>query len=142
MSIDDASHYDTERKYYDVIIVGGGAAGCVLAARLSEDPKRRVLLLESGGADTDPAISAPHGAFAVQSGAFNWSDLVDPAYLTDEADASRLIEGVRRALDPELRVHGVRGLYVADASIMPDIVRGNTHATAVMIGERAAELIG
>lgn len=93
MSIDDASHYDTERKYYDVIIVGGGAAGCVLAARLSEDPKRRVLLLESGGADTDPAISAPHGAFAVQSGAFNWSDLVDPAYLTDEADASRLIEG-------------------------------------------------
>lgn len=78
MSIDDASHYDTERKYYDIIIVGGGAAGCVLAARLSEDPKRRVLLLESGGADTDPAISAPHGAFAVQSGAFNWSDLSVP----------------------------------------------------------------
>jgi choline dehydrogenase len=78
VSIDDASHYDTERKYYDIIIVGGGAAGCVLAARLSEDPKRRVLLLESGGADTDPAISAPHGAFAVQSGAFNWSDLSVP----------------------------------------------------------------
>ena len=45
-------------------------------------------------------------------------------------------------VDPELRVHGVRGLHVADASIMPDIVRGNTHATAVMIGERAADLIG
>jgi choline dehydrogenase len=123
--------------------------------------------------------------------------LVDPAYLTDEADASRLIEGMRRALDlgstasmraflgtenqpkadwdddrmlhyvrdslgsmnhpvgtcragtddssvvdPELRVHGIQGLHVADASIIPDIVRGNTHATAIMIGERAADLIG
>ena len=44
-------------------------------------------------------------------------------------------------VDPELRVHGVQGLRIADASIMPDIVRGNTHATAVMIGERAADLI-
>jgi choline dehydrogenase len=78
VSIDNASHYDTEGKYYDTVIVGGGAAGCVLAARLSEDPGRRVLLLESGGADTDPAIAAPHGAFAVQSGAFNWSDLSVP----------------------------------------------------------------
>ena len=123
--------------------------------------------------------------------------LVDPAYLTDQTDAPRLIAGLRRALDlgaaapmraflgaenlpkadwddnqmldfvkdglmsmnhpvgtcrsgtdeasvvdPGLRVHGVEGLHVADASIMPDIVRGNTHATAVMIGERAADLIG
>ncbi|MGI5217835.1 GMC family oxidoreductase [Nocardia sp. CA-290969] len=44
-------------------------------------------------------------------------------------------------VDPQLRVRGVEGLRVADASIMPRIVGGNTNAAAMMIGERAAELI-
>jgi choline dehydrogenase len=44
-------------------------------------------------------------------------------------------------VDSALRVHGVRGLRVADASIMPTLVSGNTNAAAVMIGEKAAELI-
>jgi choline dehydrogenase len=38
-------------------------------------------------------------------------------------------------------VAGVRNLRVADASVMPDIVSGNTNAASIMIGERAAELI-
>ncbi len=45
-------------------------------------------------------------------------------------------------VDPELRVYGVDGLRVADASIMPSVVSGNTHAAATMIGERAADLVG
>ena len=44
-------------------------------------------------------------------------------------------------VDPELRVRGVEGLRVADASIMPAPNRGHTHAPAVMIGERAADLV-
>jgi choline dehydrogenase len=44
-------------------------------------------------------------------------------------------------VDPKLRVHGVEGLRIADTSIMPRIVRGNTHAPAVMIGERCSDFI-
>jgi hypothetical protein len=44
-------------------------------------------------------------------------------------------------VDPDLRVYGVEGLRVADASIMPAITSGNTNAPSVMIGEKCAELI-
>ncbi|CAG5121967.1 unnamed protein product, partial [Candidula unifasciata] len=44
-------------------------------------------------------------------------------------------------VDPQLRVIGVQGLRVADTSIMPDIVSGNTHTPVVMIGEKAAYMI-
>jgi choline dehydrogenase-like flavoprotein len=44
-------------------------------------------------------------------------------------------------VDDSLRVHGIAGLRVADASIMPTLVGGNTNAVAIMIGEKAADLI-
>jgi choline dehydrogenase len=44
-------------------------------------------------------------------------------------------------VDPQLRVHGLEGLRVADASIMPTITAGNTNAACIMIGEKASDLI-
>lgn len=90
--------------------------------------------------------------------------LVPPAlatkhgYVQDEAPSDALLEDIARhysltvyhlcstcrigsVVDHELRVKGVAGLRVADASVMPNIVSGNTNAASVMIGERAAELI-
>lgn len=43
--------------------------------------------------------------------------------------------------DPRLRVRGVDGLYIADASVMPRLVSGNTNAPSIMIGERCAEFV-
>jgi len=50
-------------------------------------------------------------------------------------------QGEEAVVDEKLRVHGIEGLRVVDASIMPRIVAGNTNAAAIMIGEKGADLI-
>jgi choline dehydrogenase len=62
-----------KQRAFDYIVVGAGSAGCVLAARLSEDPAVSVLLLEAGGSDWNPLISAPGGLLPIMlSGAYSW----------------------------------------------------------------------
>jgi choline dehydrogenase-like flavoprotein len=64
---------------FDYVIVGGGSAGCVLAARLSESPDVRVLLLEAGGSDRHPFIRIPIGVGQIrQADLFDWGYLSEP----------------------------------------------------------------
>ena len=64
---------------YDFVVVGAGSAGCVLAARLSEDPRTRVLLLEAGGSDRSFWIRTPLGYGKLFfDPRFNWKYQAEP----------------------------------------------------------------
>lgn len=66
---------------WDYIVVGGGSAGCVLAARLSENPRHRVLLLEAGagGKERLPLVTAPGGTlYLAMNRFFDWRYRMEP----------------------------------------------------------------
>ncbi len=63
----------------DYIIVGAGSAGCIVASRLSEDPTRRVLLVEAGGSDRSFIISMSAALpFVYQSKKIGWQACPNP----------------------------------------------------------------
>jgi len=71
-----AEQFDGE---WDYLVVGGGSAGCVLANRLSEDGRNRVLLLEAGGSDRHPWLHIPAGFLKTfRDPRFNWCFETEP----------------------------------------------------------------
>lgn len=68
-----------DEAQFDYIVVGGGSAGCVMAARLSEDGRDNVLLLEAGGSDDHPYIRMPLGFLrAMVLPSLNWTYWTEP----------------------------------------------------------------
>ena len=65
-------------KSYDYIIIGAGSAGCVLAARLTEDPHVRVLLLEAGGPDAPRESRIPAAFSKLYKTAVDWNYSTEP----------------------------------------------------------------
>ena len=61
--------------------------------------------------------------------------------LSTPASSCRMGTDERAVVDPQLRVHGMEGLRVADASVLPTLLRGTTETSTSMIGERLADLI-
>lgn len=87
-----------------------------------------------------PFLAEKHG---YQDGATPSDDLLEDLALHFSMTVYHLTSTCRigSVVDSRLRVGGVEKLRVADASVMPNIVSGNTNATAIMIGEKAAEMI-
>lgn len=104
-----------KRSPYDYIIVGAGSAGCVLANRLTEDSRIRVLLLEAGGADRDPLIHIPIGLGKLwKDRRHDWGYHTEPqAHLNQRSIAlpRGKVLGGSSSINAMLYVRGHRGDY-------------------------------
>jgi len=100
-----ASDNDRSGSRFDYVIVGAGSAGCVLAARLTEDPDTRVLLVEAGPRDTSWRIAMPAAVGSLlSSDRFNWNYVSDPEpYL----DGRRLTHPRGRVLGGSSSINGM-----------------------------------
>lgn len=107
--------------------------GLRIGLRILEAPPLAGLLRERfippPGQDTDDALRAHVAAYA--------KTVFHPAGTCRMGAA----DDPRAVVDPELRVRGLHGLRIADASVMPNLISGNTNAPTMMVAERAARFI-
>jgi choline dehydrogenase len=106
----------TTTQRFDYIVVGGGTAGCVIAARLSQDPGCRVLLLEAGGASGPALMSDPAAWLRLWGTSVDWAYRTVPQATTDGAvhgwPRGKVLGG-SSAINGMMHIRGDRSSYDA-----------------------------
>jgi choline dehydrogenase len=106
--------------------------GVRLARRILKAPSLARLI----SAEILPGETAPDDDATLEAHVRNYAKTV-----FHPSSTCRMGTDARAVVDPKLRVRGIEGLRVADASVMPTLIRGNTNAPTIMIAERAAEFL-
>jgi choline dehydrogenase len=121
-------NFDFLRTDYDMNAI---VTGIRLVRKIAEQPALKRYIVEELAPGPSVSDDAEVAQYVRQTGVSNHHPSSSCAMGT----------GPNTVVDPRLRVHGVAGLRVADASIMPVVVAGNTNAPSIMIGEKAAAMI-
>ncbi len=123
-----AIHFSFLRSEYDIQAVLHGVRVCrQIAAQPALAPYVTAEIMPGTQVESDEALLADTRERAVAN--------------YHPVGTCRMGHDVTCVVDPRLRVHGIERLRVADASIMPSIVGGNTNAPSIMIGEKASDMI-
>ena len=120
--------FDYLRTEYDI---GAALTGLRLVRRIADQPALRPYVVNEIYPGVDVTSDDDLLDYVRRTGVSNQHPTSSCAMGT----------GTNSVVDPRLRVHGIAGLRVADASIMPVVVGGNTNAPTIMIGEKAAAMI-
>lgn len=138
------------RGHSHIVSADAGTAPAIQVNYLQHEADRRTAVAAFKKARQILAADAyaPHRGDEIAPGTAVTSDEDILQHICEQGDPVHHLAGSCRmgsddmaVVDAGLRVRGVAGLRIADASIMPAIVSGNTHAACVMIGEKAADLV-